>query len=185
MITIVGGKFRGKKIQVPQGEEVRPTLNQTREAIFNILQNLVCFPDMVALDLYAGSGAMGLEALSRGVPQAFFVEKSSKVFKILQKNVRSLPIEKKQAIVICQFANRWLTQAVIEEALYLIFIDPPYQSQEYEEVLLRISEIPAILQNSILVVESSISDHVPLKNNLERIKSKQYGQTKLDFLVKC
>ncbi|MBF0287357.1 MAG: 16S rRNA (guanine(966)-N(2))-methyltransferase RsmD [SAR324 cluster bacterium] len=185
MITIIGGKFRGKKIKVPQRDEVRPTLNKTREAAFNVLQNLVIFPKMTALDLYAGSGAMGLEALSRGVLQSFFVEKSPKVFQVLQKNINSFSFEKGQAVAACRTASRWLNQASINEALYLIFIDPPYQSQEYEKILSRISEIPEILQNSMMVVESPIAHQFSLQNNLERIQSKQYGQTKLDFLVKC
>ncbi len=185
MITIVGGKFRGKKIEVPPGNQVRPTLNKTREASFNVLQHLIRIQDMTALDLYAGSGAMGLEALSRGANQVIFVESSCKHFKVLQKNIKRFQLQEPQALAIRHSAREWLPSLRPHETPCLIFIDPPYQSGEYEKILPLITQLPTIPAQSILVIESPRAQHYPLENKFERIQLKEYGKTKLDFLVKC
>lgn len=185
MITITGGEFRGKKIEVPSGDKVRPTLNKTRQAIFNVLQNYVSFNEVRVLDLYAGSGALGIEAISRGSHHTFFVEHDTKIFQILQKNVHSISTSKPRTTLVCGAAHQWITNLNPSEYPYLIFIDPPYESEEYERILSLISQLPSIPQHSTLVVESPYSLQYSVKKNLEMIKTKKYGQTKLCFFVKC
>ena len=184
MITIVGGKFRGKKIDVPCGQRVRPTSNKNRESIFNVLQNLLDFSKMTALDLYAGSGAMGLEALSRGVPQAIFVENSKSVFQILKKNISTFPLNAEQALLIRTSVRSWLPQYCSSALPCLIFIDPPYHSEECEKILALIGELTTIPPKSLMVVESPRLFQYSLPPHLEPIQSKLYGQSKLDFLLK-
>ena len=185
VITIAGGKFRGKKIEVPPGQKVRPTLSKNRESTFNVLQNLVDFEEMTALDLYAGSGAMGLEALSRGVLQAIFVENSWNVFQVLKKNISIFPLEAEQALLIRSPVRRWLPHFSTAVHPCLIFIDPPYHSEEYEKILAMIEGLAAIPSQSLLVVESPRLFQYSFPSRLEPIQSKQYGQSKLDFLLKC
>lgn len=185
MLKIVGGKFRGRKIQVPKGNAVRPTLNKTREAVFNVLQNLVMLPEVTVLDLFAGSGALGLEALSRGAKASFFVESSSQVFPILWKNVQALQLPKDQAVVVKRTARSWLPDFPAQEKPCLIFIDPPYESLEYAPTLDLIGQLPNIPQQSILVVESPQRLEYALGEHFMPLQTKHYGRTKLDFLVKC
>ena len=185
MITIVGGKFRGRKIEVPQSNTVRPTLNKTRAAIFNVLQHLVRIDEMDVLDLYAGSGALGLEALSRGAHQAVFVENSCNVFQILQKNINTFPLKEQQVTTLRRSAKQGLLSLAGGALPYLIFIDPPYHAQEYEKALPLISQLTTIPVHSHLVIESPRSLHYSIGPPLERITLKQYGKSKLDFLVKC
>ena len=87
MIRIIGGEYRGRKLKVPVGNDVRPTSDRVREALFNQLSSMLSWNDFTVLDLYAGSGALGLEALSRGAKHAIFVEVSRRHLKILQQNV--------------------------------------------------------------------------------------------------
>lgn len=184
MITIVAGKFRGKKIEVPRGQSVRPTLNKNRESIFNVLQSLVDYPKMTALDLYAGSGAMGLEALSRGVQKSVFVENSKSVFQVLKKNISTFPLQKEQVSLVRSSVRDWLPCFSKSALPCLIFIDPPYQSEEYEKTLSMIGELVAIPSQSIVVVESPRLLHYSRPALLEPIQSKLYGRSKLDFLLK-
>ena len=87
MIRIIGGKYKGRKLKVCLGNDVRPTSDKVREAMFNILTPLLNWDNMIVLELYAGSGALGLEALSRGAKKAIFVEASSKHMTILKQNI--------------------------------------------------------------------------------------------------
>ncbi|MBF0276276.1 MAG: 16S rRNA (guanine(966)-N(2))-methyltransferase RsmD [SAR324 cluster bacterium] len=185
MISITGGKFRGRKIDVPSGNEVRPTLNKSREAIFNVLQHWIRIRGMTVLDLYAGSGALGLEALSRGAKHIFFVEKSIVNFKVLQKNIKRLELDESQVTSFHGTAVKTLPLLKNDDVACLLLIDPPYQADEYEKILLLISQLETIPKQSVLVVESPCSLQYSTENNLERIKSKVFGKTKLDFLVKC
>ena len=93
MIRIIAGEFRGRKLKVPTGNDVRPTSDKVREALFNLLTSMLNWDNMTVLDLYAGSGALGLEALSRGAKKAIFVESSKKHVSIILKNISMLSLE--------------------------------------------------------------------------------------------
>jgi len=114
-----------------------------------------------------------------------FVESSCQHFKVLQKNIKTFQLHESQAMAIRNSAQEWLPSFPSHDTPCLIFIDPPYQSGEYEKILPLISQLPAIPTQSILVIESPRAHHYPLENKLERLKLKAYGKTKLDFLVKC
>ena len=87
MIRIIGGEYRGRKLKVPAGNDVRPTSDRVREALFNLLSSLLSWNEVTVLDLYAGSGALGLEALSRGAKHSIFIDASRRHLKILKQNV--------------------------------------------------------------------------------------------------
>ena len=93
MLRIIGGEYRGRKLKVPAGNDVRPTSDRVREALFSLLSSLLSWDELTVLDLYAGSGALGLEALSRGAKHAIFIETSRRHLKILQQNVELMSPE--------------------------------------------------------------------------------------------
>ena len=126
MIRIVGGKFKGQKLQVPHGDKVRPTSNKIREAVFNILNHLIDFDDYLVLDLFAGSGALGLEAISRGCSESFLIEANAKHFHILKENASFLQ-NNATIKTIRHKAERWLPSFSDNSKNCLIFLDPPYQ----------------------------------------------------------
>ncbi|MED6339062.1 MAG: RsmD family RNA methyltransferase, partial [SAR324 cluster bacterium] len=93
MLRIIGGEYRGRKLKVPTGKDLRPTSDRVREALFNLLSSMLSWEELTVIDLYAGSGALGLEALSRGAKKAIFVESSRKHMKILIQNVELMSSE--------------------------------------------------------------------------------------------
>ena len=105
MIRIIAGEFRGRKLKVPAGNDVRPTSDRVREALFNLLSSLLSWNEMTVLDLYAGSGALGLEALSRGAKHAIFVEATHKNLKILQQKLALLPAIRTGSLIVVESPN--------------------------------------------------------------------------------
>ena len=183
MISIVGGRFRGRTLGVPSGKNVRPTTNKVRGAIFNVLNNWLHFEEMLVIDLYAGSGALGLEAISRRADTAFFIESSSSNLKGLKENISLFKDETIQSQWVHEKAHKWLPHFRNEGRPCLIFIDPPYQSGEYEEIIPLISRLSTIPPKSILVVESLHDTDYPTPS-LTLLQTKRYGQIKVNFFEK-
>jgi 16S rRNA (guanine(966)-N(2))-methyltransferase RsmD len=124
MLRIIGGEQRGRKIDVPAGGQVRPPTDRVRQAIFNLLRQLV--PGRPAFDLFAGSGALGLEALSRGAAHATLVENDARVASTLRRNVAHLHYEHAATIVVAD-VYRWIDRSVVWPAgPAVVLIAPPY-----------------------------------------------------------
>ena len=152
-MRIIGGEFRSRRLEAPRGWETRPTSDRLRETLFNVLQPREAGARFTAgarfLDLYAGSGANGLEALSRGAAQAVFVEQAAPALEALRKNVVALGLADR-ALVQGMAVRRWLAQAARASAsesanesgpagFDIIFLDPPYaDAEEYRAVLGRL-----------------------------------------------
>ena len=181
MINIVGGTLRGRKLQVPPGDQVRPTVNRVRQAIFNVLHHLLYFEDHVVLDLYAGTGALGIEALSWGANCVYFIEPVASVRRVLQQNLEHLDLVKQGVSLIPATATRWLPQFRNEGSPCLIFVDPPYLQGEYEQILPLIANHVSIPKKSLVVVESPKRLDYPVPSGLELIKSKHYGNVNVHF----
>ena len=127
MLRIIGGEFRGRKLKVPAGKDVRPTSDRVREALFNLLSSMLSWEELTVIDLYAGSGALGLEALSRGAKNAIFVEASRKHMKILLQNVELMSSEQGQYKFVQDHAVQWISHFTDPQKPCLAFLDPPLQ----------------------------------------------------------
>ena len=124
MLRIIGGEQRGRKIEVPPGGTVRPTTDRVREAIFNLLRQLV--PGRSVFDLFAGSGALGLEALSRGASHATLVESNPRVAAVLRRNIGHLQYQDRTTIVTAD-VFRWVERGACWPAEpAIVLIAPPY-----------------------------------------------------------
>ena len=168
-MRIVAGRWRGRKISAPLGPDVRPTLDSVREAWMSIVQ--LDIPHARVLDLYAGSGALGLEALSRGAIAADFVEKDPTSFRALQQNIEALgagqlaTAHRKPALA---FAD------ALEPLTYdLTFADPPYASAEAEKLAARWMKSPF---SRVLGIEHAAKDAMP-----EGGETRKYGSTAITF----
>ena len=173
-MRIIAGTRKGHTIQAPPGRGTRPTSDRVRENVFNILGPV---DDAVVLDLYAGSGAMGLEALSRGAAQAVFVERDADALRAIEKNLDKLRL---RGTVLRQDAVAVLAG---ESRKYdLVFVDPPYDMySDLEPQLARY--LPAVLSDDgMLVVETDarIAPSLPL----EERTSRKYGQTRVTVYEK-
>jgi 16S rRNA (guanine966-N2)-methyltransferase len=134
-LRIIGGRFRSRKLKSVPGLAVRPTPDRLREALFNVLA--MRLEGTVFLDAYAGSGAVGIEALSRGAKRTVFIERNPKAIAVIRENLRSLDIEREAILVQGSAAT-----SLLNYRPDIAFIDPPYEdTKEYTKSLLALSEI--------------------------------------------
>jgi 16S rRNA (guanine966-N2)-methyltransferase len=180
MIKIVAGKYRSRSIEVPPSLEV-PTKGIVRTAISNALMNDI--PSTRVLDLFAGSGALGLEALSRGAEEAVFVDSSSEAVETIQKNLQNL--HESQGEVILGDALKVLERLAMEKRVFdIVFLDPPYKEKElYPECEAFLLKKGLLSEKGILVFEFegeiSISEE-----GFPFAKTYNYGRTNVRILRK-
>lgn len=181
-MRVIAGEKRGKKLIDITGDKVRPTSDKIKGAIFNSLQTDIR-QAKVFVDLFSGTGAMGLEALSRGVEQAYFFDISKESITITKKNIALLGYEN-EAMVFLQSAIKGVE--ILEQNKVrcdIIFLDPPYcQVEEIYNLLEIISKKEILSENGKLVIETEKSVIMPLvKNKLSCYKSKKYGITTISY----
>jgi 16S rRNA (guanine966-N2)-methyltransferase len=172
-VRIVAGSCRGAKIFAPKGLDTRPTSDRVREAVFNLVGPV---DGASALDLYAGSGAMGLEALSRGAASAVFVESDRDACRTIERNLEKLSL--RGAEVACRDVLRFL--AAERRRFDLILVDPPYDVVESVAVRLA-TYLPAVLAESGLVVLESSSRLEPELPPLALRTSRRYGSARVSL----
>ena len=172
-MRIIAGTHRGHRIAAPKGRDTRPTGDRVREAAFNLIGPV---EGAVVLDLYAGSGAMGLEALSRGAERATFVEADPQAAATIQKNLEKLRLT--GARIVCDDAARALAAERSAGRKYdLVLVDPPYDDYlELQPMLARY--LPPVLSDDRLVVIES-SARVEPELPLELRTSRRYGSARL------
>lgn len=168
-MIITAGKYKGRRIKTPK-TDVRPTSSKIRQSIFNIIH---VDENTRFLDLFAGSGIMGLEALSRGAKKAVFVEKNPQTIK------QNLSIAETGASLIVGDAVRVLEKL---ESFNFIFLDPPYDSDLYEPALAKIKELNLIEDGGFIVVEHDCKHNI--EADFEIYKTKKYGDTCLTIFHK-
>ncbi len=173
---ITGGKFNSRKLISPKGENVRPTLSKTRAAIFDVLYSLIDFEEKSFLDLFAGSGIMGLEAISRGFKESFAIEKDRKTYATIKSNYELLHVP---VNVFCADSLKKIKN--LPQVFDVIYIDPPYFANLYDVTLKMILENNVLKKNGIIILEypSSITVNI---SQYEIIKQKTYGDKNILFL---
>ncbi|MAE15943.1 MAG: 16S rRNA (guanine(966)-N(2))-methyltransferase RsmD [Deltaproteobacteria bacterium] len=184
MIRIISGKFQGRRLKVPEGRNVRPTTNRVREALFGMLEHRIVWSEMAGLDLYAGSGALGLEALSRGTQSAVLVESSKRIAGILRHNVGVCGSQPETCRIIVDRAERWLPKYESPGIPSVVFLDPPYQDGAYVDILQMLATHPALLPGSWVVVESPNDLQCDPPSAFETVQSRIYGTIKIQLLHK-
>ncbi|HEX8304892.1 MAG TPA: 16S rRNA (guanine(966)-N(2))-methyltransferase RsmD [Jatrophihabitans sp.] len=176
MTRIVGGQARGRRLAVPP-RATRPTSERAREALFNTLRGELDLTGARVLDLYAGSGAVGLEALSRGAKAAVFVESDRRAATVLQDNITALRLE--GATVHRCPAATFLSAVGAAEPFDLVFLDPPYSvpTASVSTLLAALAEDRWLVPGGVVVVErSSREAPLPWPNEIKAIKQRRYGE---------
>jgi 16S rRNA (guanine966-N2)-methyltransferase len=186
MIRIAGGKWKGQFLKVPEGRNTRPTSSSRRETLFNILEHgLGHFPEKV-LDLFAGTGALGIEALSHSAHRAVFVEKDSKALEILQKNFELLQLSPQDVAVVTTHKFREWPLQLKKLGSFLpfdtIFCDPPYGLSLIEKVIPALEKFPELFSpQSILVIEMEAQAEIPNFSLWHFFKERKIGEGRLVF----
>lgn len=180
MMRIITGEYRGRKIEAPRGMETRPTSDMMKESMFNILMNRV--RGTVCMDLFSGTGNLGLEAISRGAVKCYFCDNRRESIKFIKKNIQTCGAEERATVV----AGDWmkcLTRAI--EPVDIIFIDPPYESGVYENVLEKIDEMEVLDDDGVIVCEHMKRQVLPEEiGSFEIAKQRKYGKKFLTFYEK-
>lgn len=171
VVRIIGGRFRGKKLHFPDLPNLRPTSDRIRETVFNWLMNDI--QDKICLDAFAGSGALGFEAYSRGADSVTMIEKASKAIIKLKENAESLTILNKPLNVYQMDSIHFLksTHSVFD----IIFLDPPFKDNQMSECIEIISQRKLLSPDGILYLESPKEMMLP-DHKWKVIKQKKSGQ---------
>ena len=188
-MRIIAGTLRGRSIQAPEGSDTRPTIDRVREALFSSLYSLLGgFEGLHALDAFAGSGALGLEALSRGVDNVVFYEQNKKAASVLKRNIAGCGLGSDRAIVMVRdvFAGSVRTAS---SPFDLVFLDPPY-AYETTEVLgfvQRLRDEGALAEGAVIVYEHGLNARKDMADaasscGLDVIAAKKYGKTAITLL---
>lgn len=180
-MRVTGGKIKGIQLKAPPRRLARPTTNLTKGAIFSILENITSYWDCI-LDLYAGSGALGIEALSRGAEWADFVDHSKKCCDTIKYNLDKAGLLAK-AHVYCCSTSKAIT--FLNNAYDIVFMDPPYSNPSVDSLLTTLSNSELIAENSTIVV--CHANRFPLNSNydaLHLVEQRRYGDTFISIYQK-
>jgi 16S rRNA (guanine966-N2)-methyltransferase len=180
-MRLVGGSHRGRRLEVPSGRDIRPTSDRTREAIFNILAHADWAPEIegaLVLDAFCGTGALGLEALSRGAGRAIFMDQGREALDLVRRNVTALELGDR-----CEILRADATRPPRARApCPLLFLDPPYGKYLAPAALTALAERGWIGPGALAVVEVGAADSLAPPPGAELLDERSYGDTRVLFL---
>jgi 16S rRNA (guanine966-N2)-methyltransferase len=153
-MRIISGKFKGRLIKVPDSKLIRPTTDRVRETLFNLLNNKIDFNDIKVLDIYAGSGSLGLECMSRGAGEVHFVEKNFLIYKNLQENINSL--DARTGCRIFKMEALRFSQISDHDKYDLILADPPFFTDDIYKVVDNFKNNKYLNDSGFIIIERSI-----------------------------
>lgn len=180
-MRIIGGDLKSKKLYSVRGLSIRPTADRLRESLFNILSNRV--RGAVVLDLFAGTGALGIEALSRGAEFAMFVDNHKSALSLIERNIRSCALEHRAKLIQWNVIHNLNCIRFYRPAFNLVFIDPPYNKHMVEPVLNNLHRCQCLEKDTCIVVEHADSESIPADLLSFRINDqRRYGKTLVSFL---
>jgi 16S rRNA (guanine(966)-N(2))-methyltransferase RsmD len=182
-VRVIAGQFRSRPLTAPKGRDTRPTSDRLRETLFNVLAPRI--PGSIFLDLYAGSGAVGIEALSRGAKQAIFVENAEPALRAIRANLASLAIRGSYTLEPRTTSAALKRLAAAEQKIDLVFLDPPYSdAAEYDSTLnLLGGECRRLLAPNAIVIAEHLKK-LDLADNygaLHRHRALKQGDSILSF----
>ena len=182
-MRIIAGAFKSRRIQFPKNRLTRPMTDRMKETVFNILGGLVVSKHV--LDLYAGSGSLGLESLSRGALDVLFVEQAEWAIKVIKKNLVDLGLERKATVVSGDVLRAIDKLKKLDAGFSLVFVDPPYNQGLVKKTLLKLDQSGIVLPFGQVVVGHSRQEEVPADlSQLKLARTKKVGQSCLSFLFR-
>jgi 16S rRNA (guanine966-N2)-methyltransferase len=180
-MRITGGIAKGQQLKVPKSGPIRPTTDRVREAIFSIIAPLTT-NQFRGLDLYAGTGALGIEALSRDAEWVDFVEKEPKCCAIIKQNLQKVGFSQKAHVYCCSAAK---ALSFLKDKYDIIFMDPPYADPSIKQMVTQLATSAVVDRESLVII--SHASRAPLQDSydgLAIIKEKQYGDTCISIYQK-
>lgn len=170
-MRIITGDLKGRRLSVPRDNNIRPTTDKVKESIFNMVMPYI--EDAVVIDLFSGTGNLGLEAISRGAKHCYFGDKARESLLLTKENIKHCQVEDQATIISGDF-ERVLER--ISEKADIIFLDPPYKAGLVESCLNKIEELDLLSEDGVIVIEHGkreiLADEIGI---FEKIKEKRYG----------
>ncbi len=180
-LRVIAGELKGRKIRTVRGIKTRPTADRTREAMFNILAFQITGSRV--LDLFAGTGAFGIEALSRGAASAVFIDCDRESISTLNENIQQLALESQTTVLRCDLTRGWDCLRSLKSTFDLIFMDPPYNKEMIAPTLFHLDTSHFIDKAARVVVEHSVFEPLlEVASPFEITGQRRYGKTLVTFL---
>lgn len=175
-MRVISGKAKGHKLTVPAGNDIRPTTDRLKETLFNIIAFEL--EDCTFLDLFSGTGSIGIEALSRGAAKAFFIDSSKEAQECIRNNLIHTKLMDQAAIIGADVQE---IMPSLEEKFDIIFMDPPYKKEIHEKVIHSILKQDLLSKEGMIIVERGTQYDAAHVGQLEIWKQREYKTTAFDF----
>lgn len=181
-MRIIAGEARGRRIDAPDGMDTRPTLDRVKESVFGTIQFDIY--GKTVLDLFAGSGNLGLEALSRGAKQAFFCDMDYRCFDIITNNIKKLGFGEKSTVYSLNYMQMLERLNSQGQKVNLVFLDPPYASGLAQNATEALCRLNLLGDDAIIVAEHSVKQNIVCPNELYVYSQKKYRETMVTIMKK-
>lgn len=179
-MRVISGKVRGLKLNTPKNEDVRPTTDRVKESLFNMINPYIM--ESSVLDLFAGTGSLGIECLSRGANKCVFVDISKESIAIVKSNIKKARVEKESIVLNSDFKDAISKLKLQENKFDVIFMDPPYYKNMFIDALQKIDNASLLNEDGIIIIEHDSKDVFPENiGRLEKSRDKKYGNTTITF----
>ena len=179
-MRVIAGKAKGCVLKTPEGMQTRPTADRVKEALFSIIQ--FDLPGAKVLDLFGGTGQLGIEAISRGAKQAVFVDEAEPACRLIKENLQKARMENEGTVVRGDYLS-YLSRC--HEKFNIIFLDPPYAEVFLETALKKISEIDILQSGGIMIAERPLGKELPVElEGYTRSRDYKYGKILLTLYKK-
>lgn len=179
-MKVISGTLKGRKIDGYNLDGTRPTMDRVKESLFAMIQNYI--GESICLDLFAGSGNLGIEAISEGATFVYFNDNNKKAVEIIKKNIKKFNILEKSEIL--NMSHKKALNELTGKKIDIIFLDPPYKTNYIEESIKLIDSNDLLSDNGIIVCESSDLNKIIYTDNFQILKEKKYGDKWVVILEK-
>ena len=177
-MRVIAGKYKGRTLFSPKDQSVRPTTDRIKENVFNLLQGRI--PGAAFLDLFGGTGAMSVEALSRGATRAVVVDASPESVALIKKNFAKVGVGKEAQILEVPYDIA--LKRLVGDRFDVVYLDPPYRAAYYEDILTRIAESDILAAEGVVVFEHATEREFPSHPAYETLDRRKYGSVTLEIL---
>ena len=178
-MKVISGTLKGRKIEGYTIDGTRPTMDRVKESLFATIQNNV--KNSVVLDLFAGSGQLGIEAISNGANICYFIDNNKEVIKVLNQNISNLNIKQNSKVLLSDWKKSLNEFAEKNIKFDLIFVDPPYDYNVYEKILEKVSTLNLLNKDGLIILEHSNLKFKDTYNNLTLFKERKYGNKSVNI----
>lgn len=180
-MRVIGGTFKGRRLVAPAGRAIRPTADRIKESVFNILSGNI--RNRRVLDLFAGTGALGIEAISRGAAFALFVDQATSALEAIGHNIRNLGLDVQTRVIHGNILNGLNCLSSVPQAFDLVFLDPPYATHAVAPALANLVASGSLGPGACIVIEHSTREPIdPPVDTLSLVDRRRYGKTLVSFM---